>query len=223
MYYERSSDVRKGLFNLLSWFRRNSHHTSKFQRSPIQQWMLGIVNLNHVGITTLLSCYQLFACIMNHFLTSKNVFRGYYPNLLYFFRRNSHFKYYIERKNESGIVKVDYTANITHIETRLLRSCGLFLRAVIIWEEISFERIGTLTKFTVSPQFQTKALKEFVSIHDMKYVLSKNTPAMKVKLNSIVAWKSCQLEFEIPILCRSNKSYKWNWYWTSLQFKNVDN
>ena len=112
----------------------------------------------------------------------------------------------LKEKNESGIVKVDYTANITHIETRLLRSCGLFLRAVIIWEEISFERIGTLTKFTVSPQFQTKALKEFVSIHDMKYVLSKNTPAMKVKLNSIVAWKSCQLEFEIPILCRSKKS-----------------
>ena len=118
----------------------------------------------------------------------------------------------LKEKNESGIVKVDYTANITHIETRLLRSCGLFLRAVIIWEEISFERIGTLTKFTVSPQFQTKALKEFVSIHDMKYVLSKNTPAMKVKLNSIVAWKSCQLEFEIPVLLKEpGPPLIWEW------------
>ena len=95
----------------------------------------------------------------------------------------------LKEKNESGIVKVDYTANITHIETRLLRSCGLFLRAVIIWEEISFERIGTLTKFTVSPQFQTKALKEF---DDMKYFL-KVSPTMKVKLDSIVARKSCQI------------------------------
>ena len=80
-------------FNLLSCFIRNSHF-KKFQRNQIQQWMLGIVNLNHAGNTTLLSCYQLLSNII------------------------------LKEKNESGIVKVDYTANITHIETRLLRSCG---------------------------------------------------------------------------------------------------
>ena len=31
----------------------------------------------------------------------------------------------LKEKNESGIVKVDYTENITHNETRLLRSCHL--------------------------------------------------------------------------------------------------
>lgn len=60
---------------------------------------------------------------MNDSLTSKKVFQAYYPNLLSFFRRNSHFKRYIERKkDESGIANVDYTAIITHNETRLIRS-----------------------------------------------------------------------------------------------------
>ena len=55
MYNEPSSDIRKGHFNLLSCFIRNSHFKT-FQRNQIQQWMLGILNLNHAGNITLLSC-----------------------------------------------------------------------------------------------------------------------------------------------------------------------
>ena len=50
---------------------------------------------------------------VTHPLTSKKFFQGYCSNILSFFRRNSHFKYHNERKNESEIVKVDYTANST--------------------------------------------------------------------------------------------------------------
>ena len=70
------------------------------------------------------------------------------------------------------------------------------MRGNFIW-------VNTLTKFTVSPQFQTKALKEFVSIDDMKYFL-KVSPAMKVKSDSIVARKSCQLKFEISFVNQKN-------------------
>ena len=93
IHIETSSDVRCGHPNLLSCFRRNSHF-EKFQRNQIQQWMLGIVKLNHAGNITFLSCYQLW--ILWRPKKFSKVTK--YPNLLSFFRRNSHFKCYIERK-----------------------------------------------------------------------------------------------------------------------------